>query len=219
MKKSTVYCVWIISLVPVVFLSAIWQQIPDRIPLHYNLNGESDRYGSKNELALLTGILFILNIVTYLLLAHIHRLDPKKKYSTETLFLMKRLAFIIVFFMSAMSCYIIYTKLTTGAGFSNKFLIALMGLMFAAIGNYMHNIKPNYFAGIRLPWTLENEENWKHTHRLGGKIWFAGGLILTALAFFLPAKTEFIAMNIIIAVMVIIPVVYSYRFYRKNLDK
>lgn len=219
MKKSTVYWVWIISLVPVVFLSAIWQQLPGRIPLHYNLNGEMDRYGSKNELLLLIGIIFILNIGTYLLLSHIHRLDPKKKYSTENLFLMKRFAFIVVFFMSAMSCYIIYTKLITGAGFSSKFVVALMGLMFAAIGNYMHNIKPNYFAGIRLPWTLENEENWKHTHRMGGKIWFAGGLILTALAFFLPAKTEFIAMNIIIAVMVIVPVVYSYRFYRKNPDK
>lgn len=216
MKKSATSRAWIISLIPIVFLTAIWQKLPGRIPLHYNLSGEADRYGSKTELIVLTGILFVLNIGTYFLLANIHRIDPKKKYSTENLFLVKRFAFIIAFFMSALSCYIIYTALTTGAGFSSKFIVALMGLMFAAIGNYMHNIKPNYFAGIRLPWTLENEENWKHTHRIGGKIWFAGGLILTALAFFLPAKTESIAMNIIIAVMVIVPVIYSYRFYRKN---
>ncbi len=68
---------------------------------------------------------------------------------------MKRFALIVVFFMSAMSCYIIYTKLNTGAGFSSKFVVAFLGLLFAAISNYMHNIKPNYFAGIRLPRTLE----------------------------------------------------------------
>lgn len=219
MKKSAVYWAWIISLVPVVFLAAIWQKLPGHIPLHYNLSGEADRYGSKTELTVLTGILFALNIGTYLLLANIHRIDPKKKYTTENLALIKRFALVVVFFMSAMSCYIIYAKLNTGAGFSSKFFVAFLGLLFAAIGNYMPNIKPNYFAGIRLPWTLENEENWKHTHRLGGRIWFAGGLILTALAFFLPAKTEFIVMNIIIAVMVIVPVVYSYRFYRKTLNR
>jgi hypothetical protein len=48
--------------------------------------------------------------------------------------------------------------------------IAGVGLMLAVVGNYIYNIKPNYFAGIRLPWTLHNDENWKRTHLLGGKL-------------------------------------------------
>ncbi|HRN55768.1 MAG TPA: SdpI family protein [Agriterribacter sp.] len=216
MKKPASYWVWIISLVPIVFLAAIWQKIPGRVPLHYNLSGEADRYGSKTELILLAGILFVSGIGSYLLIANAHRLDPKKKYTAENLGLIKRFALIVVYFMSAMSCYIIYTKLNTGAGFSPQFITALSGLMFAAIGNYMPNIKPNYFAGIRLPWTLESEDNWKYTHRLGGKVWFAGGLVITALSFLLPVKAGFIAMYILIAIMVIIPSVYSYRFYKRT---
>ena len=217
MKKSAVFGMSAVWLAPLAFLAVIWQKLPARVPMHYNINGEIDRYGSKNELLMLIGILFALNIGLYLLLSNIHRIDPKKKYTADNRSAMKRFAFIITFFISALSCFIIYTTLHAGSSFTGKFFVVFLGLLFAALGNYMHNIKPNYFAGIRLPWTLENEENWKHTHRLAGRIWFAGGLILTALAFFLSPKAGFIALNIIIAILVIVPVVYSYRFYRKNL--
>ena len=129
---------------------------------------------------------------------------------------MKRLAFIVVFFLSVLSCYMIYIALHTGSNFSGKFMVVITGLLFAALGNYMYNIKPNYFAGLRLPWTLENEDNWKYTHRIAGRMWFAGGLILTTLAFFLPAKAGFIALIIITAIIVIVPSVYSYRFYKQH---
>jgi uncharacterized membrane protein len=91
--------------------------------------------------------------------------------------------------------------------------------MIAALGNYMYNIKPNYFAGFRLPWTLESEENWKYTHRLAGRMWFAGGLLLTVLAFFLSEKAGFNVLMIITAIIVVVPTVYSYRFYKQNLNR
>ena len=100
-----------------------------------------------------------------------------------------------------------------------KFVFIAMGLLFALIGSNMYNIKPNYFAGIRLPWTLENEENWKYTHRIAGRMWFAGGLILTALAFFLPTKAGFIALMITTAIITIVPAVYSYMFYKRNQNR
>lgn len=219
MKKSAAYWIWTICLVPLIFLAAVWRKLPGRVPMHYNINGEADRYGSKNELLVLIGILFAVNIGTYLLLSNIHRIDPKKKYTAENLPVMKRFAFIITFFMTALSCFIIYTTLHAGSGFNGKFVVVLIGLMIAALGNYMYNIKPNYFAGFRLPWTLESEENWKYTHRLAGRMWFTGGLLLTVLAFFLSEKAGFNVLMVIIAIIVIVPTVYSYRFYKQNLNK
>ncbi len=216
MKKSLIYLAWAVLLAPPVFLWAIWQKLPERVPMHYNINGEADRYGSKSELIMVIGVMLVMNIGVYLLLSNLHRIDPRRKYTNENMPVMKRLAFIVAFFLSVLSCYMIYTALHTGSGFSGKFMTIVTGLLFAALGNYMYNIKPNYFAGFRLPWTLENEENWKYTHRIAGRMWFAGGLILAALALFLSAKAGFTALMVITAIIVIVPAVYSYRFYKQN---
>ena len=66
-----------------------------------------------------------------------------------------------------------------------KFVFVSMGLLFALLGNNMYNIKPNYFAGIRLPWTFESEDNWRKTHHLAGRFWFFGGLIFAVITFFI----------------------------------
>jgi uncharacterized membrane protein len=95
-------------------------------------------------------------------------------------------------------------------------VLAMMGLLFAYMGNVMHSIKPNYFAGFRLPWTLESEENWKATHLLGSKIWFAGGILIAILALFIKPIVMFFIMMGIVLVMVIIPTVYSYRMFARS---
>jgi uncharacterized membrane protein len=83
----------------------------------------------------------------------------------------------------------------------------------------MYNIKPNYFAGIRLPWTLENEDNWKKTHQLAGRLWFFGGVIFAAIALVL--NREYIGYFgiAILSVLVIIPVFYSYNLYKNQTKK
>ena len=218
MKKFLPYLTWMVLLAPLVFLRAIWKKLPDHVPMHYNINGEVDRYGSKSELITLICFMLALNIGVYLLLSNLHRIDPRKKYTKENMPVVKRLAFILVFFLSALSCFITYMALDANSSFTGKFTMCITGLLFAALGNYMYNIKPNYFIGFRLPWTLENEENWKYTHRLVGRMWFAGGLLLTVLALFLPTKAGFSAFMIIMAIITIAPSVYSYRFYKQHRD-
>ena len=80
----------------------------------------------------------------------------------------------------------------------------------------MINMKPNYFVGIRVPWTLENEDNWRKTHRLGGKLWFAGGLIAAVFTIILPYQYAVAAFMVIIGIMVIIPIGYSYLYFKKH---
>jgi uncharacterized membrane protein len=80
----------------------------------------------------------------------------------------------------------------------------------------MHSVKPNYFVGIRIPWTLHDEDNWKKTHRLAGTIWFAGGILITLLSMVVSAETGAIAMQIIIGIMVLIPIAYSFILFRKK---
>ena len=94
------------------------------------------------------------------------------------------------------------------------FVFAIIGLLFAFLGNYFKTIKPNYFIGIKTPWTLENEEVWKKTHIIGGKLWFVGGLLM-ALTFLLPNEMQLYTFLGITAVITIVPIVYSYLEFKK----
>ncbi len=216
MDKLIKTIIWPIWAAPVIYLAAVWNRLPERVPMHYNLSGEPDRFGNKSELLLLLAIMVVVNIGVYLLLVNLTRIDPKKKYREENRPRMRRLAFAVSIFVSAITCFIIYTSLGTSPKFNSKIIVIAVGLLFTVIGNYMYNIKPNYFAGIRLPWTLENENNWKQTHLLGGKLWFAGGLLIAIMAVLLPENIVLAAMFIIITIVTVIPAVYSYRLYKRG---
>lgn len=87
-----------------------------------------------------------------------------------------------------------------------------IGLLLTAMGNYLPKCPPNYTVGIRLPWTLADEDNWKKTHRLGGYVMMAGGLLLTVTAL-TPWKA---AAAVLVPAMVLIPCGYSFYLYKKS---
>jgi uncharacterized membrane protein len=91
----------------------------------------------------------------------------------------------------------------------------LIGVLFMYIGNYLPKTIRNRTMGIKLKWTMGNDENWQKTHRLGGKLWFWGGLVMIASAL-LPINFTIAAMIAMILVGVIIPSIYSYCIYRKH---
>jgi uncharacterized membrane protein len=111
---------------------------------------------------------------------------------------------------------IIHNSMVGASKFSITLVCAGVGILFAFIGNYMPNLKPNYFAGFRLPWTLENIVNWKKTHALAGKLWFGGGILIAVGCLFVKPALAFILLFSVTAIMVVIPAVYSYRLYRQN---
>jgi uncharacterized membrane protein len=79
----------------------------------------------------------------------------------------------------------------------------------------MYNIKPNYFAGIRLPWTLDNDENWRRTHLLGGKLMFGGGLLIAVICLFASFYLSIIILFAILSLIILITCIYSYNLYKK----
>ena len=95
------------------------------------------------------------------------------------------------------------------------FVYLFLGLVFIIVGNYMPKVKQNYFLGIKLPWTYASEENWNKTHRMAGKLWVAGGILFLANFFF---RIQWMEVIIMFA-MILIPVVYSYLYSRKEQKK
>lgn len=199
----------LIALIPFVYLAFIWNQLPETVPMHWNASGEIDRYGSKNGLWLTT---FMMAGLGYFLFLVLPKIDPKGKLNSMGNKL-NHLRFALSIFMSALAVFIIYS--TKQSESKPTFIFILIGLLFAILGNYFKTIKPNYFIGIRTPWTLENENVWKKTHLLGGKLWFAGGLLIILFSLLLPENLSlylFLGVTIIISA---VPIVYSYLEFKK----
>lgn len=215
MNKYFKWLIWLVALVPGIYLAASWKSLPERVAMHFDLKGNPDRYGSKTELLIMVAVLSLMGVGVYFLLSNIYKIDPKR-YAAENKDRLQRMGFAIGIFISALCCVIIYSTTKGSIEFGLRYIFAGVGLLFSLMGNYMHNIKPNYFAGLRVPWTLNNEDNWRKTHMMAGKLWFAGGLVIAILCLLLPDAISLIIFFILTMILVIIPVVYSYRMYKKN---
>jgi uncharacterized membrane protein len=173
-----------------------------------------DRYGDKSEFLATDWILMGVSAFVYLLLKFIAYIDPKKqvKFGEATF---QKLGLGIVILLSALNIAIIFA--TAHRGFQiDKLILPLLGLMFVFIGNIMNSIKPNYFAGFRTPWALENEDNWRATHRLVGKIWFVGGIVITIATLLLPPEPATVVMLCLVGIMTVVPFVYSYLYFKNH---
>ena len=155
----------------------------------------------------------VVSIGIYFLLNNLYRIDPKKtaKLSPETF---SKIGMAVVLLFAALGISIIYAS--AHGSFSMRLFLPIMGLFFVYMGNMMHSIKPNYFVGIRLPWTLEDPDNWRVTHQLAGKLWFSGGIIITIATLLLPEKIATIFFFCGVAVIVLIPIIYSYRYFKSH---
>jgi uncharacterized membrane protein len=215
MKNFLNKIVWFVIVVPIIYLAIVWNNLPEKIATHFNLQGNADRYDSKNGFLWFMIVIVVVSVGVYLLITNMYRIDPKK-YASENKERLEKIAFAIVVFISALGCIIIYTGLSGSVKLNLRFFFALMGLFWAVIGNYMNNLKPNYFAGLRLPWTLESEDNWRRTHHLASKLWFATGLLVTVVAIFASTTVSIICIFSLLFIAMIIPLVYSYRIYKKQ---
>ena len=214
MKKNiSTWVAILICLLPLAYLGVIWNSLPQLVPLHFNYEMKPDRMGDKSEIWRVTGIMAGVSILIYFLITNIHRFDPKRKNRPES-GTFKKLALGLVVFFAALNMIIISS--IKGSIVMQNLLFPLLGLLLAFLGNYMNNIKPNYFAGFRLPWTLSDDENWRKTHHLAGKIWFGGGLFLAVVSLLLPFKFTFPLFIAIVAVMSLIPAIYSYRLFKNK---
>lgn len=202
---------WAIISIPLVYLALAWPDLPERVPVHFNLKGETDGWAGKTALIfIVVGTTALLNLI----LLAVPYIDPKRKLNAMGS-KYHQLRFILVVFMTALTLFIIHNAQNPET-FRFNILIMLIGGLFVALGNYFQAVKPNYFIGIRTPWTLESEQVWRKTHRLGGILWIIGGLILIVLALLPQSGLQQVLFVITIGLVVLIPVAFSFVEYRKE---
>ena len=200
----------IIILLPILVGVILWDKLPDKVPYHWDIHGEVDNWASKPvAVFLLPVVLLAMQWVCILVTA----LEPKTKNVTST-----KVLGLVLWIIPVLNLFL--NVMVWLASFGREVNMAVMmplfmGALFVVIGNYLPKCKQSYTMGIKLPWTLNDEENWNATHRLAGKLWVAGGL-LSMLCALLPGVAAFIVMMGVLVVMCAVPTVYSYRLYKKG---
>lgn len=197
----------IVCLIPVILGILLYPRLPDTIVTHWDGNGVPNGWASKMTGAVIfPGILVLVNLAFPLLL----KTDPKYTNMNE------KVKQLLHWLIPIISIFCSGSTLAAALGQDVKVnLIAPMfvGLLFTAIGNYLPKTTQSYTVGIKLPWTLNSEENWNKTHRMAGFLWVIGGIAMIIAG---ALGIGGIALIVIAAIMVLVPVIYSYLLYRKG---
>ncbi len=196
--------------IPFAFIAYYWNQLPAEIPLHWNAKGEVDRT-SDSPYAVFT--LPVINLLVFATLFLIPVLDPKRMtaYFKQT---MKTVITVIVGLLSTLSIFTTLNMVGVIQEMDNIFQIVL-SIFFLIVGNYLGKIRPNYFLGIRTPWTLEHESVWVQTHRMAGVLWVVASLLMLALTLLLPLSYSSNFFLGYIFVLAFVPAIYSFILYKQ----
>lgn len=206
-NHKTTILTTIVCLIPIVMGIIFYSQLPDQIAIHWGADGNPNGWASKFVgVFVLPGSLVLLNILFPFLL----KVDPKyKNMNGKVKNLLHWTIPVVALFASGVTLF-------AALGFEVKMDLygpLFMGLIFIIIGNYLPKMTQSYTVGIKIPWTLADEENWNKTHRMAGFLWVVAGLIMMVGAFF---KLNLMFSIGILVVATIIPMIYSFLLYQKD---
>ena len=197
----------LVILLPILVGVILWNQLPEQIPSHWNAVGEIDGWSSKPFTVF--GMPLLLLAFQWLCVLGTSA-DPKKKNHPQKIL---HLVLWIIPVLSILLHTLVYAMALGKAVRVEVVMPVFIGLLLAIVGNYLPKCKQNYTIGIKIPWTLNSEENWNRTHRFTGRLWVVCGLIIMLTGFF----GGFWVFLPIVLLMVLVPFVYSYVLHRKGI--
>lgn len=197
----------IIIILPIIVGLCIWNLLPEQVPAHWDIHGVVDAWWSKPlTVFLMPSVLLVFQWLCILLSI---KFDTKRNNLDSK-------AFGLVIWIIPLICLVIeFLVYGTALGLAfnvGTYISLFLGALFVVIGNYLPKCKQSYIIGIKLPWTLKDEENWNKTHRFAGIVWVIGGFVIMGLAFL----GSFWTLLGMVLVMALIPTIYSYAYYKKH---
>ena len=197
----------IITILPILAGLILWNRLPEQMPTHWNAAGDIDGWSSK-PFAVIGLPLIMLGAQWLCVLGTLA--DPKRQNHSDTVL---HLVFWIIPLLSVVMNALVYAAALGKEVRMEMIMPILVGLILAIVGNYMPKCKQNYTIGIKIPWTLNSEENWNRTHRFAGWLWTFCGIAIMLTGFF----GGFWIFTIICLLMVFAPILYSFLLYRKGI--
>ncbi|MDD5931093.1 MAG: SdpI family protein [Oscillospiraceae bacterium] len=207
-NKGTIILTTLVTAAPVLLGLLLWSRLPDTIATHFDIAGEPNGWSSKAfAVFAIPGFL----VVCQLLCTFGTMTDPRKKNIQQKMF---RLVLWICPVISVLICSCMYLYALGYGVDMGRICGLLVGMLFIIIGNYLPKCRQTYTMGVKTPWTLADEENWNHTHRFGGRLWMAAGVVFLALTMLGAMNTVWTL--VMILVVALLPALYSFLYYLRH---
>ncbi len=201
----------VIAALAVVLSIWAYPQLPPTIATHWNVGGTADGFSSRATAVLIMPLVIIALTGLFNVLP---KLDPRGANYAKFIDTYWLIANAVILFILIGHGMII----ATGLGYPvkvDRFMPIGIGLLFIVLGNYLTRVEPNWFIGIRTPWTLSSDTVWRKTHRTGGWLMVVGGFVLAA-SVFLPQGAFLPLLIAAILIVAVIPVVQSYILWKRE---
>lgn len=211
--KKMIIITTLVTLLPILLGIILWEKLPDSIATHWGADGQAN--GWSNKAFAVFGMPCILAAI-HLFSVCVTLNDPKRKNIHKKPL---ALVFWIVPVVSLVTSGFTYMA-ALGSDIDIRLIVSIMmGILFIILGNYMPKLQQNYTVGIKFPWTLNSVENWNRTHRFGGKLFIAGGVLTAVSGILSPLLGETSWIVIVLTITIacaVVPMGYSFWLFKKG---
>lgn len=198
----------LVCLLPIILSLFVYDRLPQTVAVHFDGEGNPDGYAPRWVAAFgLPVVMALINLLVHFGL----NTDPKRENASRVV---RNLGKWVI---PALTVILVPVTLFMALGYDfplEIFVPALLGIVFIVVGNYLPKSRQNYTIGIKLPWTLDSQDNWNKTHRLAGRLWMVGGVVMVAGSFLRVAGMPLTLT--VIGITVAVPFIYSYILYRRG---
>lgn len=222
---------WGISVFALVLTAVVLQFMPDSVPMHYDLAGNIDRWGSKYENLLFPVIILFLSLHWHVFIAHFEKKAGKasaEKDRAEALSNAKVLNIVgvsmaaVFTVMQGYYLFSAYAAAKTNAAQApmdiGKLSCILIGVLLIVLGNFLPKTKKNRIAGIRVSWSMYNDITWRKSNCFGAVAIMIAGLLTILTAAFVRSSAALVLLIVYILIATSITLIYSYKVYKEELS-
>lgn len=229
MKVDRKFYPWLIILTAAAFVitGICVQLMPETVPMHYNINGEIDRYGSRNENFLFPCMIAVFNMFWVIFMRVLVKKAVKAdsdKARLEAENNIKVLGFTAIgmtIMFTVMQLVFLFIDINTSDG-QEKMAVdinvvsnCLLGLMVIVIGNIIPKCKRNGIVGVRTTWSMDNDTTWELSNRLGGRLLMVFGVLTILETIIIKGFASSVIMLVLLIATTVLVTYYSYVFYKK----
>ena len=227
MKKM----MWFLAIIPVIVTSIVLPFMPDTIPMHHDLAGNIDRWGSKTECFVFPVIILFITLFWHLLMRAFEKKAAKGKSEKEQMEGASNAKFLGIvgiaqaLMFGCMHYFILYSSFkeaelgSSGAVDIAKVSCVLCGLLFIVLGNFMTKTKKNGVAGVRTSWSMYNDVTWRKSNRIGAYCFMIAGILTVITTAFLDGVVSTVLMLIYVLIAAAVAVVYTKKVYEQEKEK
>ncbi len=218
---------WFVAIISLIITAFVMQVMPDTVPMHYNMAGEIDRWGSKYENFIFPGIIIAMTLFWQIFVLYYEKKavnadsDKERAEAASNAKLIKIVAILTNIMFCVMQCFFLYgayveaaSNATCAAVDIGKVSCISSGVLFIFLGNFMPKARKNSAIGVRTTWSMYNDITWMKSNRFGAFAFIVMGVLTIITTFFVNSNVATIIMLVYIIVTSLIITIYSYKVYK-----